>query len=119
MEQDNLCNQIELLDYFRNLGVKYVAASPTYHSNVNAKIETPSLLEFAEYFVPAYKYAKSRGMFYQTLLMVNFDEEVEIYCQAHIPTPRLTTDGYVSSCDWASMGSKYLPNKVQQDLVFN
>ena len=112
---ENLERQTELIEYFHSLGVKYVSASPTYHSKVNPTIETPSLAKFAKSFVPAFYRAIELGMFYQTLLMVNFDEEVNVYCQASIPTPRLTTDGYVSSCDWAAFGSrKYLDNKLQE-----
>ena len=118
IEADNIDKQSYLIDYFHELGVKYVAASPTYYYKVNTKIETPSLLEFAKNFVPAFYHALELGMFYQTLLIVNFDEEVDIYCQASIPTPRLTTDGYVSSCDWASFGVKYLPSRVQQELIY-
>lgn len=118
IEKTNLKKQTELIEYFHKIGVKYVAASPTYHSKVNRDITTPSLLEFAKHFIPAYKRAKELGMFYQTLLIVNFDEEVDYYCQANLPTPRLTTDGYVSSCDWASLGGKYLKSQVQQKLIY-
>jgi len=111
----NIEQQTKLIEYFHSLGVKYVCASPTYHSKVNPNIETPSLVKFAQHFVPAFYRALELGMFYQTLLIVNFDEEVDIYCQASIPTPRLTTDGYVSSCDWAAFGSsKYLDNSLRE-----
>ncbi len=114
----NLDKQVDLIEYFHSLGVKYVSASPTYHSIVNYHIKTPPLIKFAHHFVPAYYRAIDLGMFYQTLLIVNFDEQVDIYCQSSIPTPRLTTDGYVSCCDWTSMGPKYLPSKVQQELIY-
>ena len=112
---ENLDKQIDLIEYFNKLGVKYVAASPTYYSYVNPNIKkTPSLVEFAKHFVPAFYKAQKLGMFYQTLLIVNFDEEVDIYCQACIPCPRLTTDGFVSCCDWACFGPKYLPGPLQE-----
>lgn len=118
IEEENINKQSQLIDFFNKLGVKYVAASPTYHSKVNMKVKTPSLVNFAKHFVPAYKKAIELGMFYQTLLIVNFDEDVDFYCQASIPSPRLTTDGYVSSCDWASLGEKYLKNSIQKELIY-
>ena len=118
ISQDNLDKQVELIEYLHDLGVKYVSASPMYYSKVNPSAETASLTEFAKHFVPAFYRAKELGMFYQTLMIVNFDEEVDFYCQATIPTPRLTSDGFVSSCDWASFGARYLPDKVQQELVY-
>lgn len=111
---ENLDKQIQLIEYFHDLGIKFVAASPTYYSKVNQRIKTPSLLEFATHFVPAFYRARELNMFYQTLLIVNFDEEVNIYCQACRPCPRLTTDGYVSCCDWAAFGPSYLTDALQQ-----
>jgi len=112
---ENLDKQVNLIEFFNKLGVKNVAASPTYYSYVNPNVKkTPSLVEFAEHFVPAFYKAQKLGMFYQTLLIVNFDEEVDIYCQACIPCPRLTTDGFVSCCDWACFGPKYLPGPLQE-----
>jgi len=118
IEPKNLGRQVELVEFFYSLGVRHLAASPAYHSKANPKVETPSLLKFAEQFVPAFYRAKELGMIYLTLLMVNFDEEVDVYCQASIPTPRLTTDGYVSSCDWAAFGSPEICHGPQQDLIY-
>lgn len=118
ISDENLSRQVELIEFFHTLGIKFVAASPTYHSKVNPSVQTPSLLDFAKHFVPAFKRAKDLGMYYQTLIMVNFYEGSDIYCQASIPTPRLTTDGYVTSCDWASFGPTYLPDSVKQQLVY-
>ncbi len=55
-------------------------------------------------------------MFYQTHLMVNFDEPVSCYCRACTKPiyPQLTSDGYVSCCDWASFGPDYLSGALQQ-----
>ena len=115
--EKNLNRQTDLVEYFHSLGVKYLAASPAYHSKVNPSIKTPSLVEFARHFVPAFRRAVELDMFYQTLLMVNFDEEVSFYCQACEPCPRLTTDGLVSCCDWAAFGPKYLPGALQ-DCIY-
>lgn len=114
ISKENLNNQIKLLKFFNRLGVRYVAASPTYASTVNKDIVTPSLYEFAESFLPAYNYAIKHDMFYSTLLIVNFDEPVDIYCQCCLPNPRYTSDGFVSCCDWAAFGPSYQPGLNQQ-----
>lgn len=113
---ENFARQIEFLEYFRAMGVRYVCGAPTYSSTVNANVKVPILLQFAEHFVPAFYRAQEMGMFYQTHLMVNFDEKVTCYCRACTtpPCPQLTTDGYVSCCDWASFGPKYFPGDLQQ-----
>jgi radical SAM protein with 4Fe4S-binding SPASM domain len=118
IEAPHLEQQSELIDFFHGFGVKYVAASPTYHSKANPGIVTPSLVRFAQHFVPAFLHARELGMLYLTLLTVNFDEEVDIYCQSSIPTPRLTPDGFVSCCDWAAFGSENLSNGSQQELIY-
>ncbi len=113
---DNFDQQVAVLDYFRNLGVKYVCGAPAYSSTVNEHTPVPTLLRFAQEFVPAFFHAQSNGMFYQTHLIVNFDEEVDAYCRACTTPvcPQLTSDGYVSCCDWACFGSKYLDGVLNQ-----
>lgn len=114
--QENFRRQIEVLDYFRSLGVRWVCGAPAYSSNVNAKVAVPLLVDFSQHFVPAFYHAQKTGVFYQTHLMVNFDEEVSCYCRACTKPvcPQLTSDGYVSCCDWASFGPEYLNDVLQQ-----
>lgn len=114
IKEENLACQVELVEYFHDLGVTYLCAAPTYHSTVKPTVQTPPLLVFAKNFVPAFYRAKELGMEYLTHLIVNFDEKVEYYCRALTPCPQLTTDGYVSCCDWASFGSKYLQGPLQE-----
>jgi len=114
--EENLSRQTELVEFFQRMGVKFLCAAPTYHSTVNQKIKTPPLLVFAENFVPAFYQAKKLGMFYQTHLIVNFDEPVEYYCRACTPCPQLTSDGFISCCDWACFGPDYLPGPLQELL---
>lgn len=113
---ENFGRQIEILEYFRAMGVRYVCGAPAYSSTVNPNVRVPTLLDFAVPFVPAFFAAQEMGMFYQTHLMVNFDERVTSYCRActQPPCPQLTTDGYVSCCDWASFGPDYFPGALQQ-----
>ncbi len=111
--------QIEVLEFFRSLGVRYVCGAPAYSSTVNPNITVPVLQDFAHHFVPAFYHAQRVGMFYQTHLMVNFDEPVACYCRACTKPahPQLTSDGYVSCCDWASFGPGYLPGLLQ-DCIY-
>lgn len=118
ISDENLYKQCELIEFFNTLNVKYVSAAPMYRSKVNKNITKTPIMDFAKGFIPAFHRALELNMFYQNLLIVNFDEEVNIYCQASTPTPRLTPDGFVSCCDWASLGPKYIPNGVLEDLIF-
>jgi radical SAM protein with 4Fe4S-binding SPASM domain len=117
ISDDNLDKQVELIEFFKSIGVKYVSAAPTYRSKINKNVTKTPLMAFAKGFVPAFNRAITLGMYYLNLLMVNFDEEVNIYCQSSTPTPRLTPDGFVSCCDWAALGPKYIPNGVLHDLI--
>ncbi len=117
ISDDNFSKQVSLLEYFQKLGVRYVCAAPSYSSTANHDVSAPSLLNFARHFVPAFYRAKELGMFYQTHLIVNFDERVDTYCRACTPCPHLTTDGYVSCCDWTLLGPEYLSGPLQQ-LVY-
>lgn len=105
--------QIAMIDFFHTLGVTNVSASPVFASYANEKAYTANVLRFAEGFVAAYQYAKKLNMQYLSLLMVNFDEVTDMFCQASIPAPRLTRDGYVSCCDWAAVGLGRLPEWME------
>lgn len=112
---DNFHNQVELLQYFKSKGINNICGAPAYGSLVNKSVDKPILLDFAEGFVPAFYHAKREGQFYLTHLIVNFDEEVLSYCRTtnNPPSPQLTSDGYVSCCDWAAFGPKYFPGIMQ------
>ena len=116
--EENLDKQIELIEFFHSIGVKYVCGKPIYSSHQKPNLRAASMLEFAKGFVPAFYRAKELGMFYQTLAITNFDERVSIYCQAHTPTPRLTPDGFVSCCDLASVAPKHLKPDALKELVY-
>jgi sulfatase maturation enzyme AslB (radical SAM superfamily) len=119
--------QIEFLNYFRELGVWRVCGAPAYLSPMNEGFDKypPNLFNFSEHFVDAFYEAQKMDMFYLTHLMVNFDEKVPCYCRACTtpPCPQLTSDGYVSCCDWASFGQKYCSGsdffqKFMQDCIY-
>jgi len=121
----NVEKQKEMIDYFYSLGVKVVMSDPMFapvELPNGEKLEEPAdLREYADHFLGAREYAIGKGMFYGSILTSNFDEETEYACRACIPYPHLTTDGYVTACDMAFVGSdlkmadliygRYVPEK--------
>jgi len=98
----NLYRQRELLTYFSDLGVKYVWTRPIFPPPIGeqkGKDEIISLSEYAEEFVKAQSYAKELNIFLGSFMSCNFDVQHRHFCNASRPSPLLTTDGYVSSCD--------------------
>ncbi|HCC23544.1 TPA: hypothetical protein DF272_05225 [Candidatus Falkowbacteria bacterium] len=115
----NIDKQIKIIDYFNSLGVKVVMSDPMFVAvdacnSSFSKEEAPNLIEYAKYFLKARRYAEKRGIFYGSILTVNFDEETECACRACIPYPHLTIDGHVSACDMASDAS----NKKMSALIY-
>lgn len=109
--------QTEIVDYFHKLGIKFVNVLPTFASideNPNTAIFKWKPLDFAKNYLIAHNYAKKLGLFYNTMFIANFDEPTRHACRACTPCPHATTDGYVSSCDFAQLGPKYNPGPLQQ-----
>jgi uncharacterized protein len=108
----NLYRQIEMIEYFCGLGITAVFSDPVF-----PPVETDSaqvkklyldenfMMEYAREFLHARKRAKELGVFYGSILTVNFDEKTEYFCRACLPNPHLTTDGFVSCCDMAFLGN--------------
>lgn len=113
-----LDRQDELVEYFAGLGVRNLSLMPVCASLPNPSVAAASFLEFAKGFERAYQRALHLNLTCSNLFIVNFDEDVEFYCQAMIPTPRLTPDGFVSCCDWASLGPSYLPDNVLHGMIY-
>ena len=127
----NLFRQAEMIDYFHGLGITAVYSDPIFppveadHSNVELSVGEDFMMDYAREFVQARKKAEQLGMFYGSILTVNFDEETEYFCRACLPSPHLTTDGYVTCCDMAFSGmmlpeliyGKYDP--VSRSIVYD
>ena len=116
--EETVEQQIELLEYFNKLGFKEVASEPVFLPVKNGeKNDSPitciNLRSYIKNFVKAWYKAKELGMNYINSFMVNFDEKVEYACRSCLPTPHLTTDGYVSACDLGFYG-----NTPLQDLIY-
>jgi radical SAM protein with 4Fe4S-binding SPASM domain len=72
------------------------------------------LKAYVKHYIEAYRYAKTKGVFYGSFLTCNFDGEAKIHCRACTPAPHITPDGYVSACDLVVYGE----NKNHMNDVF-
>jgi radical SAM protein with 4Fe4S-binding SPASM domain len=109
--------QSELLDYFENLGIKYINVHPacvSVESDRDESLFKWDPIEFAECFWVTHQEARRRGIFYNCLYIANFDEKTRLACRSCVPYPQLTTDGYVSCCDYGQFGPQYSPGALQQ-----
>lgn len=115
----NIDRQVEMIEYFHGLGLKAVwshhqfepvGEAETFEQQPVAKVD---LMRMARGYLVARKRAEEFGMFYGNFLAVNFDEKCSIACRACLPSPHLTVDGFVSSCDMAFSGKTLL-----QDLLY-
>lgn len=108
--------QTEIVNHFYNLGIKYINVLPAFspiEDNLSPIFDWEPL-DFAKNFLIAHKQAKKLGIWYNTMFIVNFDEKTRHACRACTPCPHLTTDGFVSCCDFAQLGPKYCPGPLQQ-----
>lgn len=102
---ENVDHQSELLEYFASLGVRHVWSDPVFPA-IGEDPDSVDLdvMEYAHQFLANQERARSLGITYGSILTCNFDETVTYQCRACLPTPHLTTDGYVSACDMALFG---------------
>jgi radical SAM protein with 4Fe4S-binding SPASM domain len=107
---DLLHRQKEMIDFLGEMGVRYIFSKNVLPS-VEARIVVPEsdLMEYARTYVEAFKYARSKDIYYGNCYMCGFDEKSICYCRQAIPAPHLTPDGYVSSCDRACSGETSMP----------
>ncbi len=108
--------QMDILNYFHNLNIKYVNVHPACVAveNDRENVFNWDSIEFAEIFLQTHNAAKKMGIFYNTLYITNFDEKTRHACRSTVPYPELTTDGYISCCDFGQFGPKYSPGALQQ-----
>ena len=111
----NVNQQKEMVDYFYSLGIRYVWTNPLFYSVGNRpvcqdqyKIEHYhfDMDSYLDNFLEAYQYAKSKGLFWGSFLIVNFDGESPYHCRSCTPlcAPHITPDGYISACDMVELG---------------
>lgn len=108
--EDLIYRQKEIIDYWNDLGLKYIFSKNVIPS-LDKRISNKEIdfMKFAKEFVIAHKYAKTKDIFYGSGYICGFDEKAISYCRQAIPAPHLTPDGFVSSCDRACLGTTSLP----------
>lgn len=111
-----IAQQRSLVDYFAGLGVKYVNVLPVFapEEGSHSMLYKWDPLQFAENFYDAHVYAQSKGVWYNTMCIVNFDEPTRIACRSCTPCPHVTTDGYISCCDFTQLGPDYISGPLSQ-----
>ena len=108
--------QLEMVDYFYSLGIRYVWTNPEFYSVGEKPVCVDEMKQknfhfdmalYLDNYLKAYYYAKEKGVFWGSFLMINFDGESAYHCRCCTPlnAPHLTTDGYISACDMALNGS--------------
>lgn len=113
----NIDKQREMVDYFYSLGIRHVWTNPLFYGvgkkpvcqDENKKKNYHFDMEkYLQYYLEAYYYAKSKGLFWGSFLTINFDGNSYYHCRCCTPlsAPHLTPDGYISACDMVVLGSK-------------
>lgn len=115
--EENIRRQIEMVDYFYNLGIRYVWTNPLFYSVGKIAVCDDDQKRHSYHFdmdlyvnqyIDAYKYAKTKGVFWGSFLTINFDGESSYHCRCCTPlsAPHLTPDGYISACDMVVLGEQ-------------
>jgi len=113
----NIDKQLEMVDYFYNLGIRYVWTNPLFYSVGKIPVCDDKskqnnyhfdMKAYLNNYLKAYYYAKGKGVFWGSFLTINFDGESEYHCRCCTPlnAPHLTPDGYISACDMVVLGSE-------------
>jgi len=104
----NITKQKEGMDfYFDNFGVDIFWVKPILEPIYDAEekyYESVDIMQFAQTFIDAHAHAWQRGIFYESNLTENFDDETSKACSACVPMPYLTVDGYLSACKLVTYG---------------
>ena len=112
----NIDKQIQMVDYFYSLGIRYVWTNPLFYGvgkipvcqdEVKRKNYHFDMDAYLQNYLNAYYYAKEKGLFWGSFLTINFDGESAYHCRCCTPlnAPHLTPDGYISACDMVVLGS--------------
>lgn len=111
---ETICLQRQIIDYFKELGIKYVWSDPVFPAVGEKPVcDDPIMSEtyifdmnsYADSYVDAYMYAKKSDIFYGSFLTCNFDGACNRHCRACTPAPHFTTDGFISACDLVTFGN--------------
>lgn len=122
----NIDRQIEMVDYFYNLGIRYVWTNPLFYSVGKVPVCEDKqkrdsyqfdMDRYLENYIKAYKYAKEKNVFWGSFLSINFDGKSFYHCRSCTPldAPHLTPDGYISACDMVVLGA--IPYHMEPFIV--
>lgn len=111
----NIDKQLEMVDYFYSLGIRYVWTNPLFFSvgkipvckdEIKKHSFSFDIEAYVENYLKAYYYAKEKGLFWGSFLIINFDGNSPYHCRCCTPlsAPHLTPDGYISACDMVLSG---------------
>lgn len=115
MTETNIDRQIEMVDYFSDLGIKHIWTNPLFPAvdkipvcddEIKKKDFSFDMDTYVKRYIEAYRYAEAKGIFYGSFLTCNFDGDSKAHCRACTPVPHLTPDGYVSACDMVVLGEQ-------------
>lgn len=115
--EKNIDKQKEMIDYFYNLGIRYVWTDPLFYSVGKIPVcqdegkkcnYSFDMDKYLDNYIEAYQYGILKGLFWGSFLAVNFDGSSDYHCRSCIPleAPHLTPDGYISACDMVILGSE-------------
>lgn len=116
VSKTNCSRQCEVVDEARELGVRSLfskAVLDPVDQQGHGSNWGVNIMDYAHNYLEAWRYARTLGISYLNDLVFNFDGRCRINCRACGPTPHITMDGYVSSCDRAYSGDTPL-----QDLIY-
>lgn len=113
----NISKQKEMVDYFYDLGIRYVWTNPLFYSVGKVPVCEDrkkqedfhfDMGKYVDNYLEAYYYAKTKGLFWGSFLTINFDGESPYHCRCCQPqeAPHLTPDGYISACDMVVLGAQ-------------
>lgn len=113
----NIDKQIQMVDYFYSLGVRYVWTNPEFYEvgekpvcedSIKQKKYSFDMESYLKNYLEAYRYAKDKGLFWGSFLTINFDGESPYHCRCCTPkeAPHITPDGYISACDMVVLGAE-------------
>lgn len=115
---NNINRQIEMINYFEKLGIKYIWNAPIFkevrkkpvceNKDLINKDDNLDMNLYVDNYVEAYNYAKNKGMFYGSFLTINFDGNSSYHCRCCTPlkSPNITPDGYITACDMVLLGKE-------------
>ena len=115
--EKNIERQLEMADYFYNLGIRYVWTNPLFYAvdkipvcedKTKMKSFSFDMEKYLENYIATYKYSRGKGLFWGSFLTINFDGKSSFHCRSCAPlsAPHLTPDGYLSACDMVLLGSE-------------